>query len=420
MDQLTRVRATQPTLADFKRVRRNSADLAANLSDADATAQSMPDASPAKWHLAHTTWFFEEFILVPELGDRARFDPNYAYLFNSYYDAVGARHARPQRGLLTRPSLEEVLAYRAAIDMQMIGLIETKGAEIGALLALGLAHEEQHQELLLTDILHLFSHNPLAPCVFDPASLPVSNVTPATPIRWQGIAAGQYAVGHDGAGFAFDCEGPCHDVLIRPFEIANRVVTCGEWLNFIKAGGYNQSEHWLSDGYSVVKSEDWRAPLYWMEGENGWDMMTLYGRRPVDLHAPVAHLSFYEADAYARWSGARLPTEFEWEVARTSLGVPGGAEERPRCPQRPSDPKTEFDVGDVWEWTASPFIAYPGFKPASGAIGEYNGKFMSGQMVLRGGSCVTPRGHVRTTYRNFFAPDKRWQFSGLRLARDVS
>lgn len=407
----------QLTQSDYLRIRHHSCALVESLSDADTTVQSMPDASPAKWHLAHTSWFFEEFIIVPQLGESARIDPDYAYLFNSYYDGIGARHARPQRGLLTRPSLEDVLAYRAAIDAHMLALIAGQMDAIAPLLALGLAHEEQHQELLLTDILHLFSLNPLAPAVFEEHGQPhISQAV--SPWLWQTFPEGTYCIGHDGVGFAFDCEGPQYEVLLRPFEIANRLVTCGEWLHFMQDGGYQHSEYWLSDGFAQVKAEGWTAPLYWKQGKAGWNIMTLSGMQAVDLQAPVSHISFYEADAYARWAGVRLPTEHEWEVACRDLGQAGISEALSMRPQRQvSD--NPFLYGEVWEWTASPFIAYPGFKPASGAVGEYNGKFMSGQMVLRGGSCVTPAGHVRPTYRNFFAPDKRWQFSGLRLARDA-
>lgn len=411
------VQSVDKALAAFQKVRTQSLELAKGLSDADATAQSMEDASPAKWHLAHTSWFFEEFIIAPNFGDEVRFDPAYAYLFNSYYNAVGDRHARPMRGLLTRPSLDEVLAYRAYVDQQMGKLIERDLEKITDLLELGLSHEQQHQELLLTDILHLFAQNPLCP-----ALRKSKQQAPATakPLDWSRHEGGIVTIGHAGSGFAFDCEGPAHQTLLQPFEIASRAVTNGEWLEFMAAGGYTAPEHWLSDGFATAQADNWQAPLYWQRDGSAWTTMTLQGRQPVNMDAPVTHISFYEADAYASWAGARLPTEQEWEHAVASEDLSGNyAGSMAYAPQVQSDQNRTYLFGDVWEWTASAFRPYPGFKAASGAVGEYNGKFMSGQMVLRGGSCATPAGHMRATYRNFFAPDKRWQFSGLRLARDA-
>ncbi|MEO1659506.1 MAG: ergothioneine biosynthesis protein EgtB [Pseudomonadota bacterium] len=413
----TRVSAA-PLNERYRNVRAQSEHLAAHLSDADATAQSMPDASPAKWHLAHTSWFFEEFMLVPAFGEDVRFHPSYSFLFNSYYDTVGARHDRPRRGLLTRPPLDDVLRYRRHVDAQMQTLLSSDGAD-EALLKLGLAHEQQHQELLLTDILHLFAQNPLAPALKPDVNLQTANLE-AAPLTWHPYDGGRTEIGHAGDGFAFDCETPRHEVIVPAFEIASRAVTNREWIAFIEDGGYTTPSYWLSDGFACAQAEAWRAPLYWQKGDGVWYTMTLSGRQRVNLEAPVTHVSFYEADAYATWAGARLPTEQEWEVAARTTDTSGTfAGSGYFQPQVQADASKPHFYGDVWEWTASAFRPYPGFKTAGGAVGEYNGKFMSGQMVLRGGSCATPDNHIRPTYRNFFAPDKRWQFSGLRLARDA-
>ena len=410
--------SSQTLLQRFRAVRDQSLALTQSLSDADATAQSMEDASPAKWHLAHTSWFFEEFMLAPVYGDEIRYHPRFSFLFNSYYDAVGDRHARPMRGLLTRPSLEEVRAYRAHVDAKMVELIKTRPEACG-LLPLGLSHEQQHQELLLTDILHLFAQNPLQPALKPDVNLQTANLE-AAPLYWDRIEGGVVEIGHNGDDFAFDCETPRHEAIVRPFELASRVVTNGEWLAFMRDGGYETPKYWLSDGIAAAQAQGWRAPLYWYEDGDHWHTMTLSGPRRVNLEAPVTHISFYEADAYATWAGARLPTEQEWEHAAKSFALNGTfAGSGYFQPQVQSDPDQRYYFGDVWEWTASPFTPYPGFKVAEGAVGEYNGKFMSGQMVLRGGSCATPDQHIRATYRNFFHPDKRWQFSGLRLARDI-
>ncbi len=380
----------------YRDVRRHSVALAEGLSDADATAQSMDDASPTKWHLAHISWFFETFLLRDHVAGYRLFDEAYPYLFNSYYEAEGARHARPERGLLTRPSLAEVIDYRSHVDKAMADAMEGFSEELLDLVELGLHHEQQHQELLLTDILHLFSRNPLKPAYSDTA--PVRVADPG-PLHWLDGKSGIQQIGHAGRGFAFDCEGPCHEVLLQPHALANRPVTNGEWLAFIEDGGYRDARHWLSDGWAWVQDQAIDAPLYWnRKSDLEWNEFGLTGNHSLDLAAAVKHVSHYEADAYATWAAARLPTEAEWEVAANN-DLPNS--------------------GAVWEWTASAYLPYPGFKPAAGAVGEYNGKFMSGQSVLKGGSIATPPGHIRPSYRNFFYPHQRWQFCGLRLAKDL-
>lgn len=401
----------------YQRVRQQSVDLVSRLSDADATLQSMEDASPAKWHLAHTTWFFETFLLIPLKSDYAIFDDRYNFLFNSYYDNVGTRHARPQRGMISRPSLEEVLDYRQHVDAAIMARLTSDELDKG-LMKLGVAHEEQHQELLLTDILHAFAQNPLMPAFRAPEPLAVHDDMPEA--GWTEHQGGPVTIGADPADFHYDCEGPRHDQLLTPFRMKNRAVTCQEWLEFIEDGAYANPLIWLSDGWAEVQKQGWTAPLYWYRKDNEWRTMTLRGEQAVDPQAPVCHISYYEADAFARWTGHRLPTEFEWEALASSSSLDGNnlSSDRFRpAPQKGLEMMGLF--GDVWEWTMSAYLPYPGFKPAAGAVGEYNGKFMCGQMVLRGGSCVTPPGHIRSSYRNFFHPEKRWQFSGLRLADDI-
>lgn len=395
--------------------------LTAGLSEADATPQSMPDASPAKWHLAHTTWFFETFVLQPHRPGHRPLRPEWAVLFNSYYESAGPRHPRPKRGLLTRPTLAAVRAWREQVDAALAAGWTTLTPAGRGLAELGRNHEEQHQELILTDLLHLFSENPLAPALW-PAE-PWA-VTAATPMGWVGFDGGVVAIGHHPErGFGFDAEGPRHEVLLRPFALADRLVTNGEWLEFIADGGYRRPLLWLSDGWAWVGQQGIEAPLYWRrDADGGWRRFTLQGEVALDPAAPVSHVSHYEADAFAAWAGARLPTEAEWEHAANGadpadgnlLDGPGPA--GPRAAAAGAGLRQMF--GDCWEWTGSAFLPYPGFRAAEGAVGEYNGKFMSGQMVLKGGSCFTPRGHIRASYRNFFPPSARWQVTGVRLARD--
>ncbi len=393
----------------FERCRAASLALAAPLSPEDCQAQSMPDASPIKWHLAHITWFFETFLLSEFRAGYVAFDPQFKVLFNSYYHAVGERHPRPERGLVTRPTLEHVLAYRSHVDRAMRALLldETIDLEtIAALVTLGINHEQQHQELMLTDLKHLFSLNPTAPVYSDALVHPKPMVDLS--LRFEKFDGGLIEIGHDvradPQGFAFDNELPRHRVFCEPFTIANRLITNREFLTFVADGGYTRHELWLSEGFDAVQRGGWRAPLYWRDDSDGeWSEFTLGGSRKLQLDAPVCHVSFFEADAYARWADARLPTEAEWEHAATSGR---------------SEIKQLHD--HVWQWTASAYLGYPGFKTAAGAVGEYNGKFMCNQFVLRGSSCATPSGHARaerSTYRNFFQPEKRWQFSGIRLAR---
>ncbi|WP_426167463.1 ergothioneine biosynthesis protein EgtB [Sandarakinorhabdus sp. DWP1-3-1] len=412
MTLIATTRSADPLLVQFGAVRSLAVSLADPLSDADASAQSMPDASPAKWHLAHTSWFLETFILTGRPGYRL-FDDRFNYLFNSYYEAVGARHARDRRGLITRPSLEDVLAYRAHVDAGMDRAWNSFDAATRTLIELGLNHEQQHQELLLTDILDLFAANPMEPALFPPSEVPAARQGDG----WTAHAGGIHRIGHTGTGFHFDCEGPVHDVLIRPFALADRLVSNGDWAAFIAGGGYADPALWLSDGWAWVQKNAIAAPLRWRHGDDGWTSFTLSGRRPVDPAAPVTHISFYEADAFASWAGARLPTEAEWEVAAASEDASAGNQLDRSGPVQPLGSAGLF--GDCWQWTASAFLPYPGFRPAEGAVGEYNGKFMNGQMVLKGASCATPRGSSRASVRNFFYPHMRWQFSGLRLAKDA-
>ena len=405
----------------FRKVRDLSVSLVATLSDADATPQSMPDASPAKWHLAHTTWFFETFVLRDHLDGYRLFSGDWPFLFNSYYEAEGARHARPQRGLLTRPSLAEVKAYRAHVDQALVDVLPDLAGTCGDLIELGLHHEEQHQELLLTDLKHLFWCNPLGPQVW--AAEPGVPAQAIAPIRWLDGPVGLVEIGADETEFAFDCERPVHRHYLAPYALADRTITNGEWIAFMDAGGYSTARLWLDDGWSWVNSHGVDSPLYWRSGHDGWEHFTLAGWQAVDLAAPVAHVSFFEADAYARWADARLPTEQEWEAFARHFDPSAGNQldsARAIAPRPSAGGGGAAEVfGNVWEWTGSAYRPYPGFKIAEGAVGEYNGKFMNGLFVLKGGSCATPRGHLRASYRNFFAPEKRWQFTGLRLARSL-
>lgn len=405
--------------------RRLSVELAKGLSAEDMTVQAMDDASPTKWHLAHTTWFFETFVLASHLPGYGLFDEAFSYCFNSYYESQGPRQPRPKRGLLSRPSAERVFAYRAYVDRALEELLcraRPPRSGLEHLIEIGINHEQQHQELMLTDILALFAANPLRPAY--KAARP--HQIPAEPERlsWLEYAGGLAEIGHDGAGFAWDNERPRHKQFLHPFRLANRLVTNAEWLAFMEDGGYRTFQLWLSDGWTTINREGWRAPLYWEERDGQWFSMTLEGMQPVDLAAPVTHVSYYEADAFARWAGHRLPTEFEWELAANrappignTLGS-GALRPLPAAPRPASEPSQM--VGDVWEWTQSAYLPYPGYRAPDGALGEYNGKFMVSQHVLRGASCVTPDGHSRATYRNFFYPHQRWQFTGLRLASDIA
>jgi ergothioneine biosynthesis protein EgtB len=407
----------------YRSVRAQTVALAAPLSPEDMQVQSMPDVSPTKWHLAHTTWFFETFVLARHDAAYRPFDPAYALLFNSYYEAVGPRHPRPARGLLTRPGADEVRRYREAIDTRMLELLQRPlDDDTRAVVTLGLHHEQQHQELVLTDVQHVLSINPLRPAYRAARGTGERAVPPkADGGGFVAHRGGDVEIGHAGDAFAFDNETPRHVVHLEPFEIARRPVTCGEYLAFIEDGGYERPDLWLSDGWAAVQANGWRAPMYWDRSEReGFLAFTLEGLRPLELDAPVSHVSQFEADAYAHWANARLPTEAEWEVfAREHAVGDAGANLLEAGRLRPVPPvdSATHPFGDVWQWTASPYVAYPRYRPLPGALGEYNGKFMSGQMVLRGGSCFTPRSHVRATYRNFFPPPTRWQMAGFRLAR---
>ncbi|WP_292998221.1 ergothioneine biosynthesis protein EgtB [Nevskia sp.] len=418
----------QPSLAHaYARVRAQSRALADGLTPEDCQIQSMADASPVKWHLAHTTWFFETFVLAAGDPQYRPVDSAYRVLFNSYYVGIGERAPRAERGLMTRPTLDEVLRYREIVDVRMAALLASDRVTAAArdVITLGLHHEQQHQELIVTDLKHHFSRNPQHP-VYRPAR--AASTSETVPLRWIGFDAAIHEIGHDGDGFAFDNETPRHRVFAEAFELGSRLVTNEEFAAFIADGGYRRPELWLSDGWDAVQAQDWRAPLYWLDPwlndglGDGWHY-TLAGRQPRAANASVCHVSYYEAEAYARWAGARLATEAEWEIAaQTVSGSPHGdgshLDDGHFAPQPAAAVAGLAQMfGDVWEWTQSAYLPYPGFAPAAGAVGEYNGKFMINQMILRGGSCATPQGHVRPSYRNFFPPATRWQFSGIRLAR---
>lgn len=400
----------------FQQVRQRTMDLCDPLSDEDLLLQSMPDASPGKWHLAHTSWFFEQFVLGRDPRWEIR-DPRWHYLFNSYYQSVGPMHARPQRGLLSRPSLGEVRDYRQRINEGVVELLSRQhDPELVALVELGVQHEQQHQELLLTDIKHALWCNPLQPA-YD-ATLDASKSDRTAPLRFIEGSEGVVEIGHRGESFAFDNETPRHQTYLQRHALASRLVTNGEYLAFVREGGYREPGLWLSEGWATVQRESWQRPLYWSDDLTS--EFTLGGVREIDPHAPVCHLSYYEAEAFARWAGARLPTEAEWESAAQGLRIEGNLQQQRRLqPLAAVEAEGLLQMyGDTWEWTASPYISYPGFRPLPGALGEYNGKFMCGQWILRGGSCVTPGNHLRATYRNFFPPQARWQFAGLRLGQD--
>lgn len=418
--------ASQPggLLDRYRQVRDTSEALCAPLQVEDYVIQSMPAVSPPKWHLAHVSWFFETFLLLPYLPGYRRLNDAYDYLFNSYYQTHGTPFPRALRGVLSRPGVDEIYRYRRHVDQAMgellIALPPAQAGEIARRVELGLQHEQQHQELLLMDIKHILAQNPLHPVYRDDLQPPPS--TPPQRPRWHEHAGGVQHIGHAGGGFAFDCETPRHRQFVEDFQLAERPVSNAEYLSFIADGGYARPELWLSDGWDLIQQAGWHAPLYWLRAEDAWLEMTLGGLRPLDPHAPVCHVSYYEADAYARWAGARLPSEAEWEVAAADQPLTGNFLEsdhlQPVAASSSHDGPQQL-FGDVWEWTASAYLPYPGFRPLPGSLGEYNGKFMSGQMVLRGGCCATPQSHLRITYRNFFQPAMRWQFAGLRLARGL-
>lgn len=396
----------------YAAVRKHTLALAEPLSDEDCGAQSMPDASPIKWHLAHTTWFFETFILERMETDFTPFHPAFRILFNSYYNGIGEKHPRPQRGLLTRPGMAQVRAYRADVDARIARLLEREhGEELDMLLTLGLQHEQQHQELMLTDVKHLLAQSLLRPAYMD-IPLPAAGVAPA--MAWLSFDGGLTDIGHTGDGFSFDNELPRHKQYVAPFALASRLVTNGEYLNFVNAGGYANAALWLAEGWDWVRTQNLRAPIYWFQDEKGgWQEFTLHGPQPLDLDRPVTHVSLFEADAYAQWAGARLPTEAEWEYAAAQASIETGS----LHPSGATSDGLRQMYGHCWQWTSSSYAPYPGFAAAEGALGEYNGKFMLNQYVLRGSSCATPEGHARASYRNFFPAGARWQFTGIRLAQ---
>lgn len=410
----------------FKTVRNFTEELTSPLETEDFVIQSMPDVSPAKWHLAHTSWFFEKFLLSAFKDEYKPFRHIYDYLFNSYYVLAGERHCRPKRGLISRPTVSEVFEYRRHIDNMVLDMIEKSDEDtyssISYIIIIGINHEQQHQELILTDIKHVFSENPLDP-VYSGSSSEVHNTDLTPKQSWVDFPEGIYNIGNKGDSFGYDNEFPIHKAYLRNFRLATVPVTNGEYIEFIENGGYRKPELWLSDGWSTLTENNWDSPLYWYRKDSRWYCFTLSGSREVDPDEPICHVSFYEADAFARWSGYRLPTEFEWEVASAGAEIEGNFVESGKFHPSASLSNTGSELqklfGDVWEWTSSPYAPYPGYKTLPGALGEYNGKFMCNQMVLRGGSCATSKSHIRRTYRNFFPPDARWQFSGIRLADDV-
>ncbi|MFL6539178.1 MAG: ergothioneine biosynthesis protein EgtB [Chthoniobacterales bacterium] len=412
-------------ISDFKRVRDFSMRLCRSLQPEDCVVQSMPDVSPTKWHLAHTTWFFETFVVKVWQPQYRPDVPQYAFLFNSYYNAAGSMHRRDLRGLISRPTVAETYRFRTSIDECVIKLLESADEalleDIEPVMILGINHEQQHQELLVTDIKHVFAQNPLYPVFEEAKNLP--NEQSAAPLHFVDFEETTTLIGHDGKGFSYDNEGPQHRALVGAFTLATRPVTNGEYIAFIEAGGYTRPEFWLSLGWTTVQEQRWEAPLYWTKQDGQWWNFTLSGFRRVNESEPVTHVSYFEADAYANWDGARLPTEFEWERASASLPLEGNFVDDHRFHPAPDNSLGNGELqqmfGDVWEWTRSSYSPYPGYRAAPGALGEYNGKFMCNQYVLRGGSCATSRDHIRRTYRNFFQPEKRWQFTGIRLARDT-
>jgi ergothioneine biosynthesis protein EgtB len=410
----------------YRRVRKFSEELTTPLETEDYVIQSMPDVSPTKWHLAHTSWFFETFVLSEVTPNYRSPHPQFNFLFNSYYVQVGERHCRPKRGLISRPTVAEVFGYRRHVDQKILEFLEIANKErlreIAPVIEIGLHHEQQHQELMLTDIKHVFSENPLRPAYLGNEKKPSDRLLPD--IYWIEYTEGVYAIGHNGGGFSFDNETPMHKEYTNPFKLASRLVTNREYLEFIEDGGYERPEIWLSDGWSTVEANDWNAPLYWEKKNGSWQYFTLSGIRKIALDEPVCHVSYYEADAYARWAGARLPTESEWEISASNLSIEGNFVENENyhpmvVSVETNNREPEQMFGDVWEWTRSPYGPYPGYTTLPGALGEYNGKFMCNQIVLRGGSCATSRSHIRKTYRNFFPPNARWQFMGIRLAKDA-
>jgi len=403
----------------YQQIRQLTEQICQPLEIEDYVVQSMPDASPLKWHLAHTAWFFEAFILIPHFPGYRVFHPKYDYILNSYYESLGERVPASQRGTLSRPTVAEIYRYRAYVDEAMQSLItENLGnSELESLVILGINHEQQHQEFIFTNIKHIFGNNPLHPIY--KSDLPTPNLTSiAKQLNWLEYPAQLYEIGHDGAGFAFDNEQPRHQVYLQDYQLASRLVTNGEYLEFIQAGGYHNPDYWLSEGWQTACSQKWQAPLYWEQVDGDWWLMTLGGMRRLNENEPVCHVSFYEADAYARWAGKRLPTEAEWEIAAANVPVAGNLLETGMLHPTPATGNTQPDqlFGDVWEWTNSTHQPYPGYRLEAGIVGEYNGKLMCNRLVLRGGSCVTPLSHIRPTYRNFYPPSTRWQFTGIRLA----